>query len=127
MENLEKKYYIRKGIGIPVITGIELNPAGTTEQDYEDEKFIEITEQQADFYKQNPTASFSEIINMKMTSLGKQYKDLVISKIRVIYSDDDEHAIQRKRDTEPDEFAKYNAYCEQCKIEAKQELGLEEE
>lgn len=37
--------------------------------------------------------------------------------IRKRYSVSDELAILRQRDTKPDEFAEYNAYAEQCKID----------
>lgn len=50
------------------------------------------------------------------------YENLIISKIREKYTIDQELAILRQRDTKPEEFAKYNAYVEQCKLEAKQEV-----
>ena len=53
------------------------------------------------------------------------YDELVDSKIRARYTVSQEFAILRQRDTKPDEFAEYNAYCEQCKAEAKAELGIE--
>lgn len=52
------------------------------------------------------------------------YDELVDSKIRARYTVSQEFAILRQRDTKPDEFAEYNAYCEQCKAEAKAELGI---
>ena len=52
------------------------------------------------------------------------YEELVNSKIRARYTISQEFAILRQRDTKQDEFAEYNAYCEQCKAEAKAELGL---
>lgn len=52
------------------------------------------------------------------------YEELVDSKIRARYTISQEFAILRQRDTKPDEFAEYNAYCEQCKAEAKAGLGL---
>ena len=132
MENIVMRYYLKKGFPQPVETELDLNPEVVTEHDYRNGKFVEITEQQADFYKQNPHASFSEIINMEIIPppqpveipIEIRYKILVVSKIRAVYDNDDEHAITRKKDVEPDEFAEYNDFCEQCKIEAKQELGL---
>lgn len=53
------------------------------------------------------------------------YDELVDSKIRARYTVSQEFSILRQRDTKPDEFAEYNAYCEQCKAEAKAELGIE--
>ena len=53
------------------------------------------------------------------------YEQLVEQKIRTRYTISDELALLRQRDTKPLEFAEYNAYCEQCKAEAKTELGIE--
>ena len=52
------------------------------------------------------------------------YDELVDSKIRARYTISQEFAIFRQPDIKPDEFAEYNAYCEQCKAEAKAELGI---
>ncbi len=54
------------------------------------------------------------------------YPQLVENKIRTRYSVSAELAILRQRDTKPEEFAEYNAYCEQCKSEAKTELNIKE-
>ena len=54
----------------------------------------------------------------------QNYVELVKRKIKKKYSTDDEMAILRQRDTKPDEFNAYNAYVEQCKVQAKQELGI---
>ena len=53
-------------------------------------------------------------------SLGR----LITQKIRARYDVDQELAIQRQRDTKPQEFAEYYAYVESCKAEAKAELGI---
>lgn len=50
---------------------------------------------------------------------------LVVAKIRTRYSTDEELAVLRQRDTKPGEFAEYNAFAEQCKAEAKAELGIQ--
>lgn len=55
------------------------------------------------------------------------YDELVNQKIRRKYSLSAELAILRQRDTKPEEFAEYNAYCEQCKEEARAELEKTEE
>lgn len=47
------------------------------------------------------------------------YDEKVVSLIREKYSLDEELAIQRQRDTKPDEFSQYFAYCEECKEQAK--------
>ena len=51
------------------------------------------------------------------------YEQLVVSKIRERYTIDQELAILRQRDTKPQEFSEYNAYVEQCKVEAKEEVN----
>lgn len=53
------------------------------------------------------------------------YGDLVNNRIRKRYSISEEFAILRQRDTKPAEFEAYNAYVEQCKAEAKAELGID--
>ena len=53
-----------------------------------------------------------------------EYPQLVENKIRTRYSMSAELAILRQRDTKPEEFAEYNAFCEQCKTQAKTELGI---
>lgn len=45
------------------------------------------------------------------------YEERVVSRIRAIYSVDDELAILRQRDTKPDEFAEYNRIVEAIKEE----------
>lgn len=46
-----------------------------------------------------------------------EYKERIVSRIRAVYSIDDEIAILRQRDTKPEEFAAYNAFVEQIKAE----------
>lgn len=52
------------------------------------------------------------------------YHTLVEEKIRARYTVGDELAVVRQRDRKPQEFDEYDAYCEKCKREAKEELGL---
>jgi hypothetical protein len=47
------------------------------------------------------------------------YGQTVDSLIRKRYSLWDELAILRQRDEKPEEYAAYNAYCEECKAKAK--------
>ena len=54
----------------------------------------------------------------------QRYENLVESKIRQRYTLSQELAILRQRDTKQDEYAIYYAYCEQCKTEAKNEVGV---
>ena len=53
-----------------------------------------------------------------------EYPQLVENKIRKKYSVIAELAILRQRNTKPEEFAEYNAFCELCKSEAKNELNI---
>ena len=52
----------------------------------------------------------------------EQYKRRIIDLIHERYSTDDEIAILRQRDSKPEEFAEYNAYVEQCKTTAHNEV-----
>lgn len=71
--------------------------------------------------KQETTTSTERTTKTKTLS----YDELVNQKIRARYSLSAELAILRQRDTKSEEFAEYYAYCEQCKAEAKAELGIE--
>ncbi len=53
-----------------------------------------------------------------------EYPRLVEIKIRGKYSISDEFAIQRQRDTKPEQFKEYFEFCEECKKRAKEELGI---
>lgn len=53
-----------------------------------------------------------------------EYPRLVESKIRQRYTVSDELAILRQRDSKPEEYAEYNAFCEACKAEVKTELKI---
>ena len=48
------------------------------------------------------------------------YSEKVVSLIREKYSLDEELALERQRDSKPQEFSEYYAYCEACKQKAKQ-------
>lgn len=62
--------------------------------------------------------------SQKVERSAISYDELVDSKIRARYTISQEFAILRQRDIKPEEFAEYNAYCEQCKAEARAELGI---
>lgn len=49
------------------------------------------------------------------------YEEKVEMFIRERYTISDELAIQRQRDTKPEDFAEYFAFCEDCKRRAKEE------
>lgn len=51
------------------------------------------------------------------------YEELVVQLIREKYTLDDELAIQRQKETKPDEWSEYFAYCEECKAKAKEKVG----
>lgn len=54
------------------------------------------------------------------------YEQRVAELIRQQYTIDDELAIQRQRDTKPNEFAQYNAFCEQCKQTARNQINQQQ-
>lgn len=63
----------------------------------------------------------AELAEIKMTI---DYPKLVERKIRAKYNISAELAILRQRDTKPEEYAEYNAFCELCKAEANTELNI---
>ena len=52
----------------------------------------------------------------------RSYSEKVVSLIREKYSLDEELAIQRQRDSKPQEFQEYFNYCEECKQKARGEV-----
>ena len=63
-------------------------------------------------------------LSKKNGILTEVYGDLVNRKIRARYSTSAELAILRQKETKPEEWAAFNTFAEQCKREAKEELGL---
>ena len=59
---------------------------------------------------------------LKNISKDRLYPNLVSRLIRERYSMDDEMAILRQRDTKPEEYEAYNAFCEECKARARKEI-----
>ena len=59
---------------------------------------------------------------LKNISKDRLYPNLVSRLIRERYSVDDEMAILRQRDTKPEEYETYNAFCEECKAKAREEI-----
>lgn len=59
---------------------------------------------------------------LKNISKDRLYPNLVSRLIRERYSVDDEMAILRQRDTKPEEYETYNAFCEECKAKARAEI-----
>ena len=59
-------------------------------------------------------------------TLEEVYKQRVVELLHERYDINDELAIQRKRDSDPEEFDRYYQYVEDCKQQAREELGIEE-
>lgn len=59
---------------------------------------------------------------VKPSSWEKLYENMIIRKIRSKYTVNQELAILRQRDSKPEEFADYNTFVEQCKLEVKELL-----
>ena len=85
-------------------------------------------------YDENGIANYAIVNGVlvardKTTELSRikntiEYPQLVENKIRKKYSVSAEFAILRQRNSKPEEFAEYNAFCELCKSEAKKELNI---
>lgn len=59
---------------------------------------------------------------LKNISKDRLYPNLVSRLIRERYSVDDEMAILRQKETKPEEWEEYNAFCEECKTKARAEI-----
>lgn len=58
------------------------------------------------------------------TSIVIDYEERVIELIRQKYSVNQELAILRQQNEKIEEFQEYFDYCEQCKLQAKQDAGI---
>lgn len=64
-----------------------------------------------------------EVVAMEaIQQLQISYDQLVSDMIRERYTIDQELAINRQRDTKPEEFQEYFDFCEQCKIKAHEQV-----
>ena len=63
--------------------------------------------------------NIEKMLSEKNGTKSEVYGQTVDSLIRKRYSLWDELAILRQRDEKPEEYAAYNAYCEECKAKAK--------
>lgn len=63
-----------------------------------------------------------EYITQESAPYQPTYEERVVELIRLRYDVNAELAILRQRDSKPEEFAEYNAYCEECKLQAKEEV-----
>lgn len=66
-----------------------------------------------------PTITIPDTPQLTDEERQAAYENYVNSLIREKYTLSQELAILRQRDTKPEEYNAYNAYCEMCKIEAK--------
>ena len=70
-------------------------------------------------------ADFEELTQEEAEQARRNlYPGLVEAKIRRRFSVSDELALQRQRDAKPQDFEEYYTFCEECKQEARMELGL---
>ncbi len=63
-----------------------------------------------------------EIVEMQKELPPVPYKQRVVSRIREVYSFDDELAILRQRDSKPEEYEEYFNFVENIKAEEKGEF-----
>ena len=73
-----------------------------------------------------PTIVKREEPKLTPEQIRKKYESEVNERIREKYTLSQELAIRRQRDTKPEEYAAYNAYCEQCKAQAKIKYNIGE-
>ncbi len=67
-------------------------------------------------------ADFEEVASVPQYT-DAEYEAEVVRLIRKRYDLNAELAILRQRDSKPEEFAAYNAFAEQCKVQAKAQLA----
>ena len=99
-------------------TEVEQNPVTKTDEEgneYEDYEEIEV-EKTREYKVCDLIGHKREIVDTR------SYSEKVVSLIREKYSIDEELAIQRQRDTKPNEFQEYFEYCEFCKKQIKEGL-----
>lgn len=64
----------------------------------------------------------TEMINSILQEIP--YEQKIVDLIREKYTIDEEFAIQRQKETKPNEFEIYFNYCEECKLKAKEIVQL---
>lgn len=86
-------------------------------------KIVEIDDKYADCvisdFNQDLSFSIDKYKSRKETEAKIDYENKIVALIRKKYNVNQELAILRQRDTKPEEFAEYNAYVEQCKVQVK--------
>lgn len=70
--------------------------------------------------------TIERILAERNGTLEEEYGACVTRKIRARYSISEELALGRQKERKPEEWAQFDAYCEQCKAEAKKEIYGEE-
>lgn len=65
---------------------------------------------------------WNEYVPVSVEPYKPTYEERVEQLIRERYSLNEELAIQRQRETKPEEFEEYFAYCEECKTKSKKEI-----
>lgn len=73
-----------------------------------------------------PTLVKREEPKLTPEQIREKYESEVNERIREKYTLSQELAILRQRDTKPEEYAEYNAYCEECKAQAKAKYKIGE-
>lgn len=68
------------------------------------------------------TADEFEEVDELPSYTEEEYKAKVRSLIAMRYTIEDELAIQRQKDAKPVQYAEYDAFCEDCKLRAKEAL-----
>lgn len=67
----------------------------------------------------NTTLKISELLKMRNRITARTEAQKISALIREKYSQDAEFAILRQKDSKAEEYAEYNAYCEDCKAKVK--------
>lgn len=87
----------------------------------------------ADIYSDCTNADFNEDLTFSIEKYNArkekenaiEYENKIVAEIRKKYNVNQELAILRQRDTKPEEFAEYNEYVEQCKMDVKNAVDSE--
>lgn len=87
-----------------------------TEREFTAEEIAQMGAQDIEQGERTPT----------LEELRQMYEQEVSNRIRQRYSIDEELSILRQRDVKVEEFEEYNAYCEECKQEARIALNMVE-
>lgn len=97
-------------------TEVEQNPVTKTDEEgNEYDSYEEIEVEKTREYK------VCDLVGHKREIVDtRSYSEKVVAAIREKYSLDEELALQRQRDTKPEEFQEYFNYCEECKAKYKE-------